>query len=67
MAGTVGVPSDKIEIKIADDGEILVKSELIPRRYYGRNSESIVNKEGFLETGDLGSFKMGRNIVIQSP
>lgn len=53
--GTVGKPLEGIEIKIADDGEILMKGENVMLGYY-KNEEltkkTIVN--GYLHTGDIG-------------
>lgn len=53
--GTVGKPLKGIEIKIADDGEILMKGHCVMQGYYKRDdltSETI--KDGYLHTGDIG-------------
>ncbi|MDA8893475.1 long-chain fatty acid--CoA ligase [Flavobacteriaceae bacterium] len=53
--GTVGKPLKGIEIKIADDGEILMKGHCIMQGYYKREdltSETI--KNGYLHSGDIG-------------
>ena len=57
IPGTVGIPIGDVEIKIADDGEILVKSQALLREYY-KNSEATfeVLKEGWFYTGDIGEF-----------
>lgn len=53
--GTVGKPLEGVEIKIADDGEILMKGENVMMGYY-KNEEmtkkTIIN--GYLHTGDIG-------------
>ena len=53
--GTVGKPLKGIEIKIADDGEILMKGHCVMQGYYKRDdltSETI--KDGYLHSGDIG-------------
>ena len=53
--GTVGKALKGIEIKIADDGEILMKGHCIMQGYYKRDdltAETI--KNGYLHSGDIG-------------
>ncbi|MBO6504816.1 MAG: long-chain fatty acid--CoA ligase [Kordiimonadaceae bacterium] len=54
---TVGQLFDKIDAKIADDGEILVKGELVMKGYW-RNDDATAEaiKDGWLHTGDIGHF-----------
>lgn len=53
--GTVGPALEDVELKIADDGEILVKSKKVMREYY-KNAEATeaVFQDGYLCTGDIG-------------
>jgi long-chain acyl-CoA synthetase len=54
--GTVGVPLKDVQIKIADDGEILVKSPGVFKGYFKNpeaTAEAIV--DGWLHSGDVGA------------
>ena len=57
---TVGLPFKRNLVKIADDGEILVKGENVMLGYW-RNEEETnkVLKDGWLFTGDIGEFVDG--------
>jgi long-chain acyl-CoA synthetase len=62
QVGSVGQPFSGIEIKIADDGEILLRGPNIMRGYYGHPEEtdSVLSDEWFA-TGDVGHLdKEGR-------
>jgi len=63
--GTVGPPIEGVELKIADDGEILVRGEAMMKGYYKRpdiTSETII--DGWLHTGDIGVLDEGKFIKI---
>ncbi len=55
--GTVGRPMTDVEIKIAADGEILVKSDKVMKGYYkDEASTEQVIQNGYFHTGDVGEF-----------
>jgi long-chain acyl-CoA synthetase len=62
---TVGPPVKNTEVKIAKDGEIMVRGELVMHGYW-RNPEETerVLKDGWLATGDIGHFDDKGRIVI---
>ena len=53
--GTVGKPIGGVEVKIAPDGEILVRGENVSSGYYGLALDSSF-EDGWLHTGDIGAF-----------
>jgi len=64
--GTVGKPIAGVEIKIAPDGEILVRGESVTSGYYQVSAETVsAFAGGWFHTGDLGSFDDAGNLIIR--
>lgn len=66
VIGTVGPLIDNVTVKIAEDGEILTKGPSVMKGYYKRPdlTAEVIDKEGWLHTGDIGEFVQGRYLKI---
>ncbi len=65
MFGTVGPLIDNVEVKIADDGEILTKGPNVMMGYYKRpDLTAEVIQDGWFATGDIGTIVDGHYLKI---
>ena len=66
MIGTVGPLIDNMEVKIAEDGEILTRSTSVMKGYYNKPDLTAkeIDADGWFHTGDIGEFINGRFLKI---
>ena len=59
--GGVGIPIEGIDIKISDEGEVLLKGPTITKGYYNREdlTKAAFTEDGYFKTGDSGYLKGG--------
>ena len=65
--GGVGIPIEGIDIKISDEGEILLKGPTITRGYYNREdlTKQAFTADGYFRTGDAGYLKDGELFLTE--
>jgi long-chain acyl-CoA synthetase len=67
--GSVGTPIGGVEIKIAEDGEILVRGENVSSGYYGEEKTAAggraIDAAGWLHTGDIGEKDANGRLFIK--
>ena len=59
--GSVGRPLDAVDVKISEEGEVLLKGKTITRGYYNRPdlNDTTFTADGYFRTGDCGYLKDG--------
>jgi acyl-CoA synthetase (AMP-forming)/AMP-acid ligase II len=67
IATTVGVPCDGVEVRVAGDGEVLVRGYSVMRGYLDDPvaTAEAIDRDGWLHTGDLGTLdERGRLRIV---
>ena len=64
--GTVGKPLPGIEMRLAEDGELLVRGPVVMKGYRGdaQSTAEAIDSDGWLHTGDLGRFDADGYLTI---
>ncbi|MFC7515561.1 AMP-binding protein [Herbaspirillum sp. GCM10030257] len=63
---SVGLPAPGVEVKIAPNGEVLVKSDAMLKEYYKRPDATaeVIDSDGYFHTGDAGIFDEDGHLKI---
>ncbi len=64
--GTVGPPAPGVEIKLAEDGEVLIRSDVVMLGYRNlpEQTAEVMTDDGFLRTGDIGTLDEDNYLTI---
>jgi long-chain acyl-CoA synthetase len=64
--GSVGYVIEDVEVKIADDGEILCKGPNLMLGYYNdpELTKSVIDDDGWFHTGDIGYLEEGKFLMV---
>ena len=63
--GSIGKPVPGQEVKLSNDGEILVRGDNVSPGYWNRNGQSLADEQGWIHTGDIGEIGPDGNIYFR--
>ncbi|RAH96522.1 long-chain fatty acid--CoA ligase [Acuticoccus sediminis] len=65
LAGSVGVPIENAAVRLGEDGEILVKGEVVFAGYYRNEAATAAAvRDGWLHTGDVARVEDGQYLIV---
>jgi HIP---CoA ligase len=66
VATTAGLPCEGVEVRIAEDGEVLVRGYNVMRGYFGdpAGTAEVIDADGWLHTGDMGTLDAAGRLRI---
>jgi long-chain acyl-CoA synthetase len=63
--GSIGKPVSGQEVKLSDDGEILVRGDNVSPGYWNGASQPLTDEQGWIHTGDIGEVGPDSNIYFR--
>src|SRR5215207_9058519 len=63
--GSIGKPVKGQEVKLSEDGEIMVRGANVSAGYWKSNGDSLTDEQGWIHTGDIGEFGPDGNIYFR--
>lgn len=63
--GSIGKPVAGQEVKLSDDGEILVRGDNVSPGYWNGNGHTLADEHGWIHTGDIGEIGPDRHIYFR--
>ena len=63
--GSIGKPVAGQEVKLSDDGEILVRGDNVSPGYWNSATQTLTDRQGWIHTGDIGEVDATGNIFFR--
>jgi long-chain acyl-CoA synthetase len=63
--GSIGKPVAGQEVKLSDDGEILVRGDNVSPGYWNQATQTLTDQQGWIHTGDIGAVDAEGNIYFR--
>ena len=63
--GSIGKPVAGQEVKLSDDGEILVRGDNVSPGYWNSATQTLTDQQGWIHTGDIGEVDAAGNIFFR--